>query len=101
MKWSISLQAEDAVCLADYCDIMRCQVLVAHGVLSGGTGPSTDIEVWQDSETSRRALTPAGPRSIATIPGKKSKRLKASVVLTPTVPPGCAKGDGDKKSPGK
>lgn len=38
-------QAEDAVCLADYCDIMRCQVLVAHGLLSGGVGPVTDIEV--------------------------------------------------------
>lgn len=39
------LQAEDAVCLADYCDIMRCQVLVAHGLLSGVGGPVTDIEV--------------------------------------------------------
>ncbi|XP_073941073.1 uncharacterized protein [Choristoneura fumiferana] len=38
-------KAEDAVCLADYCDIMRCQVLIAHGLLSGGGGPGTDVEV--------------------------------------------------------
>ncbi|XP_059060484.1 uncharacterized protein LOC131853574 isoform X1 [Achroia grisella] len=65
-------KAEDAVCLADYCDIMRCQVLVAHGLLSGGGGPGTDIEVWQDMEAARTALAPAAPRGVARVSGRRT-----------------------------
>lgn len=45
-------QAEDAVCLADYCDIMRCDVLVAKdsslGSFSQSSG-STDIELYNEA----------------------------------------------------
>ncbi|XP_047544895.1 uncharacterized protein LOC125077126 [Vanessa atalanta] len=71
-------KAEDAVCLADYCDIMRCQVLVAHGLLSGGSGPSTDIELWQDAEAARKALAPAATRSVARVPTRRRHRTRTS-----------------------
>ncbi|VVC99871.1 unnamed protein product [Leptidea sinapis] len=67
-------KAEDAVCLADYCDIMRCQVLITHGLLSGGAVPSTDVEVWQDVETARKALAPAATRSVAKVPARRRHR---------------------------
>lgn len=45
-------QAEDAICLADYCDIMRCDVLVAKdsslGSFSQSSG-STDIELYNEA----------------------------------------------------
>ncbi|XP_072937278.1 uncharacterized protein [Epargyreus clarus] len=83
-------KAEDAVCLADYCDIMRCQVLVAHGLLSGGAGPSTDVEVWQDAETARKALAPAASRSVARVAPRRRNRARpppAQVPDCPRVPP--------------
>lgn len=76
--------AEDAVCLSNYCDIMRCDVLAAfEGTLFGGRTTSTDIEVWNDrtavvastvetkarkiirgtAETTRRAGSVGGSRS--------------------------------------
>ncbi|KAJ8729270.1 hypothetical protein PYW08_000851 [Mythimna loreyi] len=70
-------KAEDAVCLADYCDIMRCQVLVAHGLLSGAGGPSTDIEVWQDVEAVKKALAPAATRSVARVTARRRHRPRA------------------------
>ncbi|KAI8437790.1 hypothetical protein MSG28_012021 [Choristoneura fumiferana] len=79
--------AEDAVCLADYCDIMRCQVLIAHGLLSGGGGPGTDVEVWQDVEAARKALAPAAPRSVARVPPRRRRRAAPS--LTPPPALGC------------
>ncbi|XP_048484230.1 uncharacterized protein LOC105381366 isoform X1 [Plutella xylostella] len=82
-------KAEDAVCLAEYCDIMRCQVLVAHGALSGGGGPGTDVEVWQDAEAARRALAPAATRSVARVPGRRRPRTR------PPLPPA----DCPKSSP--
>ncbi|XP_041981740.1 uncharacterized protein LOC121735080 [Aricia agestis] len=60
-------KAEDAVCLADYCDIMRCGVLVAHGLLSAGSAPGTDVEVWQDGDAARKALAPAASRQVAKV----------------------------------
>ena len=45
-------EAEDAICLADYCDIMRCDVLVAKdsslGSFSQSSG-STDIELYNEA----------------------------------------------------
>ncbi|XP_058818247.1 uncharacterized protein LOC131681462 isoform X3 [Topomyia yanbarensis] len=68
--------AEDAVCLADYCDMMRCEVLIAKdATLSFGVDPnmmSTDIEVWSESTAYRTALTTSGPRDLAKVPVKKS-----------------------------
>ncbi|XP_049832622.1 uncharacterized protein LOC126273177 [Schistocerca gregaria] len=63
--------AEDAVCLADYCDIMRCEVLMTQEVGSGESGESsqgnTDIEVWSESTAYRTALSPSGPRDLARV----------------------------------
>lgn len=50
-RWRVN-EAEDAVCLADYCDIMRCDVLVAKdsslGSFTQSTG-STDIELYNEA----------------------------------------------------
>ncbi|XP_026469779.1 uncharacterized protein LOC113373717 [Ctenocephalides felis] len=69
--------AEDAVCLADYCAMMRCEVLVARDALGGpssGQRATTDIEIWRDagprgsSRPSATALTATGPRALARLP---------------------------------
>lgn len=43
--------AEDAICLADYCDIMRCDVLVTKDATLGSfnQGASTDIELYNEA----------------------------------------------------
>ncbi|XP_023941558.2 uncharacterized protein LOC112048303 [Bicyclus anynana] len=91
-------KAEDAVCLADYCDIMRCQVLVAHGLLHGGSGPSTDIELWQDVEAAKKALAPASSRSVAKVPGKRRHRPRAQ---SPVPVADCPKTDSENDDPVK
>ncbi|XP_069354974.1 uncharacterized protein [Maniola hyperantus] len=89
-------KAEDAVCLADYCDIMRCQVLVAHGLLNGGSGPSTDIELWQDAEAAKKALAPASSRSVARVPTKRRHRSRTQ----PPVPVAdCPKTEAGSEDP--
>ncbi|XP_038207448.1 uncharacterized protein LOC119829122 isoform X1 [Zerene cesonia] len=89
-------KAEDAVCLADYCDIMRCQVLIAHGLLSDGVVPSTDVEVWQDLESARKALAPAATRSIAKVPSRRRHRARAP----PPIPvPDCPRTEADTQEP--
>ncbi|GBP62187.1 hypothetical protein EVAR_42504_1 [Eumeta japonica] len=75
-------QAEDAVCLADFCDIMRCGVLVAHGVLNGGGAPSTDVEVWQDVAAARRA-SPAPRRCAAATPAPLARTRHRRRSITP------------------
>jgi len=78
-------QAEDAVCLADYCDIMRCEVLMTQEVGSPITGDpahiNTDIEIWSEATAYRTALSPSGPRDLARVllrgglfpPGRQSQ----------------------------
>lgn len=65
------LQAEDAVCLADYCDIMRCEV-VRHQNLDlspdGTSSLSTDLEIWREATTYHTALAPVGPRELIRVP---------------------------------
>lgn len=58
--------AEDAICLANYCDIMRCKVLVAKdATLSfGDTIISTDIELWNEATAYRTALSMAGSKDL-------------------------------------
>lgn len=102
MNCSLFTQAEDAVCLADYCDIMRCQVLVAHGTLSGGRAPGTDVEVWQDLEAARRALAPAAPRSVARVPaGRRRSRPRVSPVAPPASIADCPKADPNDEDAGR
>uniref|UniRef100_A0A182KEQ1 C2H2-type domain-containing protein n=1 Tax=Anopheles christyi TaxID=43041 RepID=A0A182KEQ1_9DIPT len=71
--------AEDAVCLADYCDMMRCEVLIAKdATLAFGSDPnavSTDIEVWSEATAYRTALTTSGPRDVAKVPESRKSLL--------------------------
>lgn len=66
--------AEDAICLANYCDIMRCKVLAAKdSTLSFGDSIiSTDIEIWNEANAYRTALTASGPRDVAKFPDKNT-----------------------------
>ncbi|GJQ83534.1 hypothetical protein Trydic_g10886 [Trypoxylus dichotomus] len=59
--------AEDAVCLADYCDIMRCDVLINQDQKTVySESANTDIELWREASTySTKALAPSGPRDVA------------------------------------
>ncbi|XP_022908142.1 uncharacterized protein [Onthophagus taurus] len=67
--------AEDAVCLADYCDIMRCDVLVNHYQKTMyHEGTNTDIEIWREASSYSQALAPTGPREIAKYSSKKSAK---------------------------
>lgn len=65
-------QAEDAICLADYCDIMRCKVLVSKDSTFGDAGSmmSTDIEIWREATAYRTALQPTGPKDLAKLPAR-------------------------------
>ncbi|KAK9879732.1 hypothetical protein WA026_006792 [Henosepilachna vigintioctopunctata] len=59
--------AEDAVCLADYCDIMRCDVLFTQDPKSVyPDSQSTGVEIWREASSySNKALVTSGPRDVA------------------------------------
>ncbi|RZC41130.1 hypothetical protein BDFB_009094, partial [Asbolus verrucosus] len=58
--------AEDAVCLADYCDIMRCDVLITQDPKTVYPDTiNTDIEIWREASSYTKALTTSGPREVA------------------------------------
>jgi len=79
-EYYFDFQAEDAVCLADYCDIMRCEVIAAQENLGGYEGPNTDVELWRESTAYRTALTLTGPRDLARV--DKSSVLVSLSFLT-------------------
>ncbi|XP_066245586.1 uncharacterized protein [Euwallacea similis] len=57
--------AEDAVCLADYCDIMRCDVINIVELKSMSSNQkNTDIEVWREASSYSKALTAPGLRGV-------------------------------------
>lgn len=62
--------AEDAICLANFCDIMRCRILLSKdATLSFGEPTiSTDIEIWSEATAYRTAMSASGPRSLAKLP---------------------------------
>lgn len=64
--------AEDAICLANYCDIMRCKVLITQDstLAFGGPKATTDIEVWNEANAFRSALTASGPKEVAKFPNR-------------------------------
>jgi hypothetical protein len=78
-----SYQGEDAICLADYCDLMRCEVIVTHdATLSFGdtTAINTDIELWSEANSYRTALTTISrQRELVKFPNSKKP-------LSPTIP---------------
>lgn len=59
--------AEDAVCLSNYCDIMRCKVLLSKdSTLSFGESTiSTDVELWNEATAYRTSMSASGPKSLA------------------------------------
>lgn len=60
------------MCLADYCDIMRCDVLINQDQKSVySENPNTDIELWREASTYSKALAPSGPRDVAKYSVKK------------------------------
>lgn len=54
------------MCLADYCDIMRCDVLVNQDPKTVYPETvNTDIEIWREASAYSKALTTPGPREVA------------------------------------
>lgn len=55
------------MCLADYCDIMRCDVLKTQdlkAVYPEGS-ENTDIEIWREASSYSKAVATTGPRHVA------------------------------------
>ncbi|XP_058981588.1 uncharacterized protein LOC101889550 isoform X1 [Musca domestica] len=68
-------EAEDAVCLADYCDIMRCEVFQTEESSSlkiGDQNIATEIEVWGDSFGQNSALAKANVAYLSLLPIRTS-----------------------------
>lgn len=54
------------MCLSDYCDIMRCDVLLTQDAKTAYTDAvNTDIEVWREGTAYKKALVSSGPRDVA------------------------------------
>ncbi|CAH1188698.1 unnamed protein product [Phyllotreta striolata] len=57
--------AEDAVCLADYCDIMRCDVLKTQDMKAAyQEQENTDIEIWREASSYSKAVATTAPRHL-------------------------------------
>ena len=76
------MKAEDAVCLADYCDIMRCDVVRKHIMSEPAPGEAvhmnTDIEIWRESTGYHTALSPVGPRDLARVAPVQNTMFRAT-----------------------
>lgn len=83
-------QAEDAICLADYCDIMRCNVLVAKDSSLGSFSQSpvsTDIELYNEATAlaaARREVIKAGTTKSKAFNLPPSLREKLNQILAAT-----------------
>ncbi|XP_037037652.1 uncharacterized protein LOC119075330 isoform X2 [Bradysia coprophila] len=98
--------AEDAVCLSDYCDIMRCDVLVSKDSTFGDSTMTTDIEIWREATSYRTALQPTGPKDLAKLPARNNfipsvLPFKTNKVDTPTEDDCDNKANGVKKKKSK
>lgn len=59
-------KAEDAVCLADYCEIMRCDVLKTQDLKTVyQEQENTDIEIWREASSYTKAVATSTPRHVA------------------------------------
>uniref|UniRef100_T1HAU2 C2H2-type domain-containing protein n=1 Tax=Rhodnius prolixus TaxID=13249 RepID=T1HAU2_RHOPR len=93
--------AEDAVCLADYCDIMRCDVVRKHimsePIPGEGMQVNTDIEIWREATSYHTALSPAGPRDLARVSspygGTSFRQQSARTMDGPSGGRSCARSD--------
>lgn len=73
---------EDSVCLADYCDIMRCEVFQSEESSSLKLGDQhivTDIEVWGDSLGQNSALAKANVAYLSLLPIRYIFELKKKI----------------------
>lgn len=87
-------QAEDAVCLADYCDIMRCDVLgnldFENLVDDDGSHLNTDIQVWRENTEQQQqqqqrdvSIVPCESRGLARMyPAGKSCTIAGGGAVT-------------------
>lgn len=82
------------MCLADYCDIMRCEVFLAQETnnqfLYEKNQQNTDVEVWRETTVYRTALTLTGPTEVAKVVPKgegkfpqeiKNKKMPLPIAL--------------------
>ncbi len=82
--------AEDAICLADYCDILRCDVLVTKNSFhdnseNGNNNPtSTDIEIYNEATALATARRVAAKSDIKSFNLPPSLREKLRVLLSAT-----------------
>lgn len=55
------------MCLADYCDIMRCEVLKTQDLKAvyPESSENTDIEIWREASSYSKAVATTGPRHVA------------------------------------
>ncbi|XP_067626252.1 uncharacterized protein [Eurosta solidaginis] len=68
-------EAEDSICLADFCDIMRCEVFQTEESSSLKTSDQhvvTEVEVWGDSLSQNSALAKANTPYLSLIPLRTS-----------------------------
>ncbi|KAJ8960828.1 hypothetical protein NQ318_020124 [Aromia moschata] len=76
--------AEDAVCLADYCDIMRCDVLLSQDLKTMyPEHENTDIEIWREASSYSKALATSAPRHIAKYTFKSGGQPMGKAELEP------------------
>lgn len=76
--------AEDAVCFAKYCDIMRCKVLLAKDAISfDDTTASTDIEVWNAANAYRATIaSSSGPKDLSKTQSRRHYSTSAKATDT-------------------
>lgn len=75
--------AEDSVCLSDYCDIMRCQVLVKKDISLSDTQSSTDIELYNEAAalaTARKVVQSDEKSKLSNLPSLLQSKLKSFIV---------------------
>lgn len=54
------------MCLADYCDMMRCDVLATQDPKTVFPETiNTDVEIWREASSYSKALTTSSPRELA------------------------------------
>lgn len=71
--------AEDAVCYANYCDIMRCKVLLAKDAISfDDRTASTEIEVWNAANAYRATIATSGPKDLTKSQSRRRSHLPAA-----------------------
>ncbi|KAK0163098.1 hypothetical protein PV327_006807 [Microctonus hyperodae] len=101
--------AEDAVCLANYCDIMRCDVLGAmelEGSLVDDSSGSlnTDIQIWRENTESKTTpFIPCECRELARVYNNVGSSDKSGVVTTASLafqvhPRHCNRNEVDSKA---